>query len=242
MADEGKLPLRNLLLYYSTLSFILHAIIIPGTPRVIQYAFVPVIGVICLHLIVKTTTGVVFLDAAAGCMFLIQPMMHFANVLLIDPDSLVDYSHPEAEKITEKSWWNRALWTVRLSLNTRGIGWEHEVRHLPGSRCSAETPRWTFVGRTMRRILRNVVIMCLGLAGIISTLALTANESKLSSASIQWRIFAVLSSGLAVRAGMDNIYLAAALCAVAGGFSTPDRWPDMFGSVLDAWSVSRFWG
>ncbi|KAF8903716.1 membrane bound O-acyl transferase family-domain-containing protein [Gymnopilus junonius] len=237
---EGRIPFDGPLYGLSQLGLIIGTI--PGLPKPISYILLLPILWISYHLITRTSTGDLSADVALGSAILTQLLIGLDAMFFTNPDTLTNYQEPrlKGEKITEQSLKERLQFAFNLYTNPRGIGWAHEHRHLP-SRPSPSTPRSKFV-----LIRLSTALLC----ALLEFIAYTANASNpgtttpgrgLRDAAIQWRALGVLAFATAGAARICALNCLVSAGVVGLGFSSPERWPRLFGSALDAWSVQRFW-
>ncbi|KAJ3511369.1 hypothetical protein NLJ89_g4132 [Agrocybe chaxingu] len=213
---------------------------VPGIPKLVRGVALMVFGWVSYILITQTTTGDLPIDVAIGSAILTQYMITIDVLLLTQPNVLRNPQDPLSNKVTKRTLRQRITWAFHLYTNPRGIGWSHEHPHLP-NRPSLSTPRWTFV-RT--RIFRAFFCICLERVGYFlnaSNPGTTTPGRILSESPFHWRAVGVTGFAAAgfARINMLNCLLSAAIVGL--GISSPERWPNLFGSPLDAWSVQRFW-
>jgi hypothetical protein len=204
--------------------------------------FARVLGVLlvgCIHyrIIFTQTTGDFAGDLALGSGILSQYMRGADHALFTSPESLRD---GDALKVTLRSFKKRVQWTLKLYSNPRGIGWAHEPRHLP-ARPSPSMPRWKFV---FSRIL--FAIGCFSAIGVVyvadaSNPGLTTPGMLLTEAPLHWRALGVTCIGLGGVFTLSGLNSILAAVVIGCGFSSPERWPWLFGSPFQLWSIRRFW-
>ena len=214
--------------------------IIPGGRPVLKWIAFVVLSWISYHLITKTTTEDLAFDLALGSAILSQLASVFDMIFITHPDTLKNFQDSQSGKITERPFKERALWAYNFFTNPRGIGWSHESPHLP-SRPSPSTPRWRFVGIQVIRALFYSVIESIAHVLNSSNLGMITPSVPLSHYAFKWRALGALGVGVAGYARINLMQCLLSASAVACGFSTPDRWPNLFGSPLLAWNVRQFW-
>ena len=226
--------LYGLFLFISILS------IIPGGRSSLKGIAFIVLSWISYHLITKTTTRDLAADVTLGSVILIQLAVVFDMIFVTDPDTLKNFQDSHSGKITERPFKERALWAYNFYINPRGIGWAHESRHLP-SRPSPSTSRWKFVGVQLIRALLFFVIESIIHVINSSNPGLTTPSVPLSHSALQWRALGVVGFGVPCYVRISYMHCLLSAGVVACGFSAPERWPNLFGSPLLAWSVQQFW-
>ncbi|KAA1475624.1 hypothetical protein DENSPDRAFT_755828, partial [Dentipellis sp. KUC8613] len=130
----------------------------------------------------------------------------------------------------------RLWWAACLVLNVRGIGWSHQVRHVPPR---VARPRTRFVIRALGRALAsyaaadalNVCTRRLGFT-LARIHALSAPGQLLHIAA-----FVGLTAALA-----DVQYWVCAAGGVALGLGRAEDWPPVYGRLRDACTLRGFWG
>ncbi|KDR78654.1 hypothetical protein GALMADRAFT_223911 [Galerina marginata CBS 339.88] len=215
---------------------------IPGLPRLLIWLLLGVALWISYHLITQTTTGDLVADLGLGSAILTQLMTGLDAIFLTHPNTLKNLQDPQTSdnKITEKSFSQRLRWTFNLYINPRGIGWAHEPPDLP-SRPSPSTSRWNFIGTRI-----TIIILCAAweFATYVSNASnpgMTTSGRLLSDSAIHWRALGVASFAVAGAARITSMDYALSIIVVGLGWSRPDRWPGLFGSPMEAWTVQRFW-
>lgn len=214
--------------------------IIPGGPRTLKWIAFFVLSWISYHLITKTTTQDLAADLGLGSAILTQLLIAFDIMFITHPDTLKNFQDSHDGKITERPFKERALWAYNLYTNPRGIGWAHESPHL-ASRPSPSTPRWRFVGVQVIRAVLYIMLECM--AYVLNALnpGMTTLTVPLSQSALHWRALGVAGFGVAGYARINLMHCLLSAGVIACGFSAPERWPNLFGSPLQAWSVQRFW-
>lgn len=214
--------------------------IVPGIPKVVQYVSFSVLLWISHYLVTKTTTGNPAVDLAQGSAIATQLMTAADIIFITHPDNMKDLYHKQAGRITEAPLKERVKWTLNLFTNARGIGWAHESPYTP-PRVSPSTSRFTFVVRQLRRGVLGIAIECTIYLLNASNPAMTYSTLGLRNSPLIWRALGVagFAAGGYARINWMNCFLS--ITVVGLGFSAPERWPNLFGSLSQAWSVKRVW-
>ncbi|KAF4218842.1 hypothetical protein CNMCM6805_004621 [Aspergillus fumigatiaffinis] len=140
---------------------------------------------------------------------------------------------------------NKVKWSVELWSCWRGQGWNFADQHL---RRGAEQTQsqWNFLISNAGRILLNQY-----LSDVVRKYAFCAfwPAHHANVASVDFRALPILHRHLLVGAQLvrdslmlDSEYRKASLLFVGLCLSTPDRWPGLFGSPVDLFTVRNFWG
>ena len=214
--------------------------IVPGLPKVVQHTSFCVLLWMGHYLVTKTTTGNPAVDLAQGSAIATQLMTAADIIFITHPDSIKDLYHKQAGKITEASLKERVKWAINLFINARGIGWSHESPYTP-PRVSPGTSRLSFVVQQFRRGLLGIAIECTSYALNASNPAMTLSTLGLRSSPLVWRALGVAGFAAAGYARINWMNCFLSITLVGLGFSAPQRWPNLFGSLSEAWSVKRVW-
>jgi hypothetical protein len=154
-------------------------------------------------------------------------------MFITHPDTLHNLQDSRGGKITERPFKQRVVWAYNLYTNPRGIGWAHESQRLP-SRPPPSTPRWKFVGTQLLFALLSILLECIGHVLNASNPGMTTPGVLLSQSALRWRALGVASFGAAAFARINALHCVLSASVVACGLSTPERWPCLFGSPLQA--------
>ena len=214
--------------------------IIPGGPPALKWAAFVVLSWISYHLITKTTTQDPTVDIGLGSAILTQLCTTFDMIFITHSDTLTNFKDSHGGKITERPLNERVFWAYSLYTNPRGIGWAHESRHLP-TRPSPSTSRWKFVGIQVFRALLCILAECTAYVLNASNPGMTTLDVPLSQSALHWRALGVIGFGVAGYSRINLMHCLLSTIVVGCGFSAPERWPNVFGSPLQAWSVQQFW-
>ncbi|KAJ3496813.1 hypothetical protein NMY22_g19764 [Coprinellus aureogranulatus] len=143
--------------------------------------------------------------------------------------------------VSQQPFFDRLKWAFDLLTSNRGVGWEHEP--------SAYLPHWRTTAKTR---LAGVRQQFLGLAEagalyVIAEVLFVVNPSFRTDGppfhSQPWWLWpSVLAHVLAARSGITGVYSIAGIVSISLGLSEPNRWPPLFGSFLDAYTVQNVWG
>ncbi|GIJ85967.1 hypothetical protein Asppvi_004838 [Aspergillus pseudoviridinutans] len=140
---------------------------------------------------------------------------------------------------------NKVKWSVELWSCWRGQGWNYADQHLKRGAEQTQSRR-DFLITNAGRILLNRYI-----SDMVRKYAFCAfwPAHHANVASVDFRSLPMLHRHLLVGAQLvrdslmlDSEYRKASLLFVSLCLSTPDRWPGLFGSLADLYSVRNFWG
>ncbi|KAF9483204.1 hypothetical protein BDN70DRAFT_874080 [Pholiota conissans] len=239
MADTRE-PFNGLL--HGVYQIALLVSFIPGLPKYMQYSTFFVLVWIAHYMITKMTTGNPAVDLALGSAILTQLMNPVDNFFFTDPDSLNDVYHHQNQKgkITTAPLKERIKWAFHLFINARGIGWAHESRCTP-PRVLPATTHSAFVLRQLKRAVFCMALECAAYTTNASNPYMTYTVGRLTTAPFIWRALGVAAFASAGYARINWMHCLLSAAVVGVGLSLPERWPNLFGSPLQAWSVARFW-
>lgn len=209
-------------------------------PRPLQVVAFALLGWYLFQVISIQTTGDFNADFGLGSAIIVQYLLALGYAFLTPPEKLKDFQDKCTTSVAERPLGQRVLWTLKLFSNPRGIGWAHEPSYLP-PRPSPSTPRSTFV---ISRIL--LAAGCFSIVSIshyfVDTyVAFVTADLLVTGAPFRWRVSAVFNfaiGGICMLSGLNATISAA---VVGCGFSVPERWPHLFGSPLQIWSIRRVW-
>ena len=237
--ESGRRPF-SVVLYCISLAILITSSIPAFLPKFARVLAVLLVGYIHHQIIFTQTMGDFSADLSLGSIFVAQYLIGVDYALLSSPEDLLDYCDRDTSKVSQRSFKNRVQWTLRLYANPRGIGWAHEPTDLP-PRPSPSTPRFKFV---VSRIL--YAIGCFSGVGMVGVLSasnpgLTTPGMLLIEAPLHWRALGVTSCGLGAFLVMSALNSMLSAVVVGCGYSSPERWPRLFGSLFELWSIGRFW-
>lgn len=213
---------------------------IPGHGPLVKAALVGFLCWASYHLITKTSTGDFAGDLGIGSVILMQFLVALDNMFFTNPNSLKNYHEPHPGNITDQPVSQRARWAFNLYTNNRGIGWAHEPQILP-ERPPPATPRWKFVVGRLTTAALGFMLTFFAVIANASNPGLTTPGKTLSEAAFIWRVLGAAGFVLPGRAHINGLHCILSAIVVGLGFSQPERWPNMFGSFLDAWSIQNVW-
>jgi hypothetical protein len=105
--------------------------------------------------------------------------------------------------------------------------------------------RWAFVRLHVLRALRSFILIDIAEAYIYyNPLFLSTGENARSITTQGYFLccISILAHGMKPYGTLNLQYSLLAAVSVGAGFSEPYQWPDLFGSLSDAYTVRRFWG
>jgi hypothetical protein len=140
-------------------------------------------------------------------------------------------------------WRARLEWAFALFCSPRGIGWEHESRHiirpLHPSVCAS---RWSFVKTQVIRLVVYAAMLDLLRWHDRWNPCYAKDGPSITAFGWMWRCFSMFSWSIQTYIQIDRLYWVLGSLSVLVGLSTPGEWPYFFGDLWDAYTVRRFWG
>jgi hypothetical protein len=146
----------------------------------------------------------------------------------------------QREPISSSGFWARLQWALKLFFGARGVGWTHE-------------PTFILATHTHPTRLRFLISQLCWLAGCVlvhdvSSILMRADPYLVKDPPLfadqpmRWRIWGVALFGISSTVNVSIIHITSSIVIVGSGLSQPDMWPPVFGRLIDAYSVRRFWG
>ncbi|KAF8626961.1 hypothetical protein AX15_004615 [Amanita polypyramis BW_CC] len=134
----------------------------------------------------------------------------------------------------------RVKWAADLFSSCRGIGWSFEPTHaLPPP---PSVTRTKFIFQELRALTWDVICYELCMAYMRNNPSFAANGYSLGAGGILWRTVNVLSMGIAALVTLRTPYRVLSILCVLTGFWEPQDWVPLFGDLLEAFTLQRFWG
>jgi len=173
-----------------------------------------------------------------GLRFLIVIYLYHASDYILLTDVQRELRLPGQEPISDAGFWSRLKWGLDLLYNARGVGWAHEPRSvLPPH------PNLTRVQFLTSRFLRIVVYMLMKDIGDTMLSPFIARGAPPSAQQPWlWRFCGVSLIVFTQWCAMYAMHSSYSIVFVASGLSTPDSWPDAFGTWRGAYTIRKFWG
>jgi len=183
-------------------------------------------------------TGVGYVDYLLGSIVMAYAVQSFYLLLLGRP--LKNFKSVENKNKNEKvheRWWKRILHLVCLMQSPRGVGWNHQVKHIPAA---TQQPRYLFILTSSLRAACHLVFF------EVARLYVWYNPAC-SSVTLGTRSYVARCADTIAFIGLtywalNACYFAMAAGSVALGLHEPRMWPDLFGSWRDGYTVRRAWG
>ncbi|KAF9444042.1 hypothetical protein P691DRAFT_737046 [Macrolepiota fuliginosa MF-IS2] len=247
------------LLHFLTQFLVFLTLILPASfPTTLRRLFFLPIAAIVYHIAFRSSSGDITTDVGIGPAVISQGIIALDFVLLHDPRKHLRRKPAGGNLESEGTEGDRRLaddggpgitirqrvdWALALLVNPRGYGWSFEPA--PGVlpvRPSVEITRTRFLLGQLGKVL---------LCATIEVAAYILNDANpimhlktgiwRSDINLAWKIIAILGIAAAGYARVNMLYCLSAVATVAIGVSKPQAWPDLFGSIWEAWSVNAFW-
>jgi len=199
---------------------------------------VPVLYVIFFMRIAGTAPFTHLLDIGIGMR--IAAILVYAFNDLILHDAQAEYRRiGNKTDISTRPFFSRLWWSFQVYINPRGVGWTQEVSGLAPK--PTETSRYRFIGLLVFDLFKLFIIWDIN--GLIMRMnPYYTREQRVGGFERLWRL--TYSPGYAInlmiQATMEQ-RMAAVLC-LALGFTRPEEWRPVHGSLTEAYTLARFWG
>ena len=238
MVPDDRPPFNVVLLALSQ-AIVIIATVPAFLPKFAKILVVLLVGWVFCYIISTQTTGDKGGDNGIGSALLAHYLAVIDYVLLTRPDDLRNIRDKDTTKMAERSFRSRVIWAMKLYTNPRGIGRVHEVPNIQ-NRPLPSTPRWKFV--VNRATYTVISVSAVGVALVVNAFnpALTTPGKVLTDAPLHLRALGVVGFAVAGAGLLSAIHSSLAAITVGCGFSSPERWPYLFGTPLQAWSIKRF--
>ncbi|KZT51240.1 hypothetical protein CALCODRAFT_146654 [Calocera cornea HHB12733] len=171
----------------------------------------------------------------------------FMNGLLLASDLLIlhnpktDVWHRQAGHIQQQPLdWKKILLALELTVNSRGIGWNFDVRGSKSSRLTSTESRAQFI---VRQVARGTAAWLL--IDLTRTIFRYRNTCHIQGSLFQdgptWQAVYVLAGWTNIAGSMVVPHAVIAAITVGVGLYRPEDWPKMF-DIAEGYTVRRFWG
>lgn len=200
--------------------------------------FLPITSIYC-YLTFWTTTGDAAADFGVGCGIMTQLLYTVDYILLTDVQTELRLKG-QTVSISSAGFADRLRWAVKLFLTPRGIGWTHASSSIQYPRKPASRTRFVCT-----KVLEMLVCIILERSFFVMNHFNPAmKDSEARSAQrygVYYQAVGVLGFALAGFAGMNFCFCITSALSVLFGLSEPKDWPDLYGSIWNAYSVQRLW-
>ncbi|KAF9522159.1 hypothetical protein CPB83DRAFT_864924 [Crepidotus variabilis] len=238
-AREGREPFNGAL--YGASQFLILIAMVPSLlPKPLRLGSMIFASWVAYKMIFTQTTGDMGGDLGLGSAVLQQLLIGIDFALVTDPTSLKELSDKNPTLVTARPSKDRLIWALKLYVNPRGIGWAHEPLYLP-NRPSPLMPRLKFVVSRFTRMVGCILLECVIYVVDASNPGMTTPGMVLSQAPLKWRALGVACFVVAGACRLNAMHTGLSALVVGCGFSSPDRWPNFFGSPFDAWQLKILW-
>ncbi|KAJ3824874.1 membrane bound O-acyl transferase family-domain-containing protein [Lentinula raphanica] len=208
--------------------------------RLIRASFFLAILSISYHVVIHTTTSELFLNYinAVSCFSLV----FYALDLLVITDTyqkirLVDQTHPTSSL----PFLSRFIWSSKLVLSPRGIGFAHEPTKVIPARPKPQS-RLTFVLSQLPSTIAVYLVADIANLALRSHPGFLPDGPSIADVGSLMRYINVLLFAVSSYYALQSQYKVCSIVATALGLSRPESWPDIMGKWSDAYTVRRLWG
>jgi hypothetical protein len=208
---------------------------VPRSAQVIAFAL---LGWYTYRVIFTQTSGDFNIDYSLGLSLISVYLVTLEFAFLTSPETSRDN---DQTRVAQRPFKKRLIWALKPFSNPRCIGETGEPSFLP--------PHWPSLPSTRSRFVLSRIslatcffVVASGADAFHAAYANKTTADKLvTGAPFQWRVLLVLTFGLATLCRLSCINSALSVGIVGCGLSSPERWPLLFDSPLQAWSIQRFW-
>ena len=233
-------PQLTMLHYVSIELIYLFAYTVPSRYRKLVFAAIaiPILHVIFFMKIAGTAPFTHILDIGIG-MRLAAILVYAFNDFIIH-DAQAQYRHlGDKSDISTRPFLSRLWWSFQVYINPRGVGWTQELSGLPPK--PTETSRYRFLRFLVLDLIRLFIIWDIN--GLIMRInPYYTRDQKAEGFERLWRL--TYSPGYAINLMIQLTMeqrMGAILC-LALGYTRPDEWRPVFGSLKETYTLARFWG
>ncbi|TFK34580.1 hypothetical protein BDQ12DRAFT_364882 [Crucibulum laeve] len=127
-----------------------------------------------------------------------------------------------------------------LLLTSRGIGWAHQPSALPPA---PTCTRKQFIATRLLRIAFYVVLDAAAQTMTVhNPVLMSTTLTSLVDHGLYYRVLGILGFAGATYARINGLFCFAGILSGIFGFSEPKDWPNLYGGLVGAWSMKKFWG
>jgi len=213
---------------------------VPSRYRKLAFAAIaiPTLYVIFFMKIAGTAPFTHILDIGIG-MRLAAILLYGVNDLIIH-DAQAEYRRiGDKTDVSTRPFLSRLWWSFQVYVNPRGVGWTQELSGLPPK--PKESSRYRFLRFLALDLIRLLIIWDIN--GLIMRInPYYTREQRVEGFERLWRL--TYSPGYAinlmVQISMEQSVVA--ILCLAMGYTRPDEWRPIFGSLKETYSLAKFWG
>ena len=194
------------------------------------------------YFVERLKIGLMLADWLLPTTFALASLITLYHLLLTRNPHMTLRRHGQTIPTTSLDLVSRIKWSFDLLCAIRGIGWNFQVAHLP--QYLGPPSRWGFVFSRVLSLAKCAATLWLLSASValfdVDIMHLGVQTFQLSS--LYHRVIVCFFWLTTAFVAIDSVYQGAALLAVGSGIFSPERCPDQFGSVVDAYTIRRVWG
>ncbi|KIK71659.1 hypothetical protein GYMLUDRAFT_104650, partial [Collybiopsis luxurians FD-317 M1] len=148
----------------------------------------------------------------------------------------------QTQSVSTASFRDRLLWSTKLVMTPRGIGWTHEPKNAIPPRPKPQS-RLSFIifYQLPSTIITYILFDAFNLI-MRNHPGFQTNGPSIADVGVLMRYLNVGIIALRLYYSFQLINKVISIAMTLVGLYRPEDWPDMMGSWLDAYSVGRFWG
>ncbi|TFK71891.1 hypothetical protein BDN72DRAFT_764224 [Pluteus cervinus] len=216
--------------------FLLAALVVKPSPNRWSL-FIPIIF-LTIYLLFFTSTGNLTRDDIVGSVMLAYLFTATDYILLTDVQRELRLQGQKGP-ISDASLLSRLQWGLKLFTSPRGVGWAHEVPHLPARPRHSSRTAFVF----LQLAWMGVYALAYDLIGIFSRWNFSCLHQNACFTHIAWLwrirvLFGFMGSAYSMTCIMFCIV---SILSVVSHASEPKDWPPLYGRWVEAYTLRRFW-
>lgn len=241
MIDLDTRPTLSLPLFLLSQFLIVLTIALPSFPLRRVLLFPPIFALHIYLLQCKTSLGPAA-DFAAGTTIAIFLFTASTWILIHDPQDSV-LRDDQSESAADKPFLWRLGWAIRILYSPRGIGWSFCAYNAPRLPRALQSRGPYLINRLLRAAISFLVLDAAQSYMHWSPTSYFMNDTNHIGSLYHPRLgINLLAFCLTSYYTMEFYHNIAALVMVGSGICDPVEWPDLYGSIYDAYTIGRFWG
>jgi hypothetical protein len=164
-------------------------------------------------------------------------------LVLRDAQKEVRMEGQKLGEIENESFMERLKWSATLVMSQRGIGWiDPSAPQVPRIPPAPTEGRKALVLAKLRELGFNLIMF--DLVGFLNRAnpCFKKNGPPVGEAPFLWRVALMFGFAAGEYLVLTTLHRVYCVLSVGFGMSEPRHWPSLFGSILEAYTIRRFWG
>ncbi|KAF8643569.1 hypothetical protein AX16_008957 [Volvariella volvacea WC 439] len=221
-------------------NILLTAVIAYPPPRWGKYLFIAIYAYFT-YVQLRATTGIPFSDYVSGCLIFAELVNAIDLVLLEEP---VDELRHQTDKASprELPMFKRLYWAFCLIWSPRSYGWTNQNGNIKPPPVSS---KMHFILRGLLRAAGYFLLIDLGQSWMTLTPNYAITRAPRPGSGIAYemfvRFFNIVMCMVKVFGTLSFGHTLVGVIVVGLGLVEPRFWPDLWGSIVDAYTIRRFW-